>query len=106
MTNAHPTRTQHDPPPLVLAVRTPYNARMGGNPQGGSRTAALLSRHVSGSKRRAAVSVALLSLGVVIVTGGLATMRLALIAVGVVAIIGGWMTAAGVEAGGQESVDR
>lgn len=79
---------------------------MGGNPQGEIRAATLSSRHVSRSKRRAAVSVALLSLGVVIVTGGLATMRLPLIAVGVVAIIGGWLTAAGVEASGQESFDR
>jgi hypothetical protein len=48
----------------------------------------------------------LLSAGVIVVTAGLATMRLSLIGVGVVAFVGGWVTAAGVEPGGQESLDR
>ena len=79
---------------------------MGGNPQGGFRTVTLSSRHVSGANRRAAGSVALLCAGVILVTAGLATMRLSLIAVGVVAFVGGWVTAAGLGSSGQERLDR
>jgi hypothetical protein len=79
---------------------------MGGNPQCDFATAGVSSFHVSRAKRRAAGSVALLSVGVIVVTAGLATMRLSLIGVGVVAFVGGWVTATGVEPGGQESFDR
>jgi hypothetical protein len=48
----------------------------------------------------------LLSAGVILVTAGLATMRLSLIAVGVAAFVGGWVTAAGLESSGQERLDR
>jgi hypothetical protein len=48
----------------------------------------------------------LLSVGVLVVTAGLATMRLSLIGLGVIAFVGGWVTAAGVESGGQKSLDR
>jgi hypothetical protein len=79
---------------------------MGGNPQCGLAPARLSSCYVSRAQRRAAGSVALLSVGVIVVTAGLATMRLSLIGLGVVAFVGGWVTAAGVEPGGRESLDR
>jgi hypothetical protein len=79
---------------------------MGGNPQCDPAPARLSSSYVSRAQRRAAGSVALLSVGVIVVTAGLATMRLFLIGLGVVAFVGGWVTAAGVETGGRESLDR
>jgi hypothetical protein len=79
---------------------------MGGNPQCDLAPARLSSCHVSRAQRRAAGSVALLSVGVLVVTAGLATMRLSLIGLGVIAFVGGWVTAAGVESGGQKSLDR
>jgi hypothetical protein len=79
---------------------------MGGNAQCNLGQARLSSCHVSAAKRRAAGSVALLSAGVIVVTAGLATMRLALIGVGVVAFVGGWVAATGLDSSGQESLDR
>jgi hypothetical protein len=79
---------------------------MGGNPRCGFSVTRLSSCHVSRAQRRAAGSVALLSVGVIVVTAGLATMRLSLIGLGVIAFVGGWVTAAGVESGGHKSLDR
>jgi hypothetical protein len=79
---------------------------MGGNHQCAIAAARLSSCHVSRAQRRAAGSVALLSVGVLVVTAGLATMRLSLIGLGVVAFIGGWVTAAGIGSAGRESLDR
>jgi uncharacterized membrane protein HdeD (DUF308 family) len=53
---------------------------------------------VRGEKGRPAVSVALLSTGVVVVTAGLATTHMLVMAVGVVAILVGWLAAAGITA--------
>ena len=47
-------------------------------------------------KGRPAVSVGLLSAGVVVVTAGLATTRTFVMAIGVLAIVIGWLAAAGI----------
>ena len=49
-------------------------------------------------KGRPAVSVALLSTGVVVVTAGLATTHMVVMAAGIVAILVGWLAASGITA--------
>ncbi len=62
------------------------------------RRAAAIVAGVRRGKGRPAVSVALLSTGVVVVTAGLATTHMFVTAAGVVAILVGWLTAAGITA--------
>ncbi|HEY3765035.1 MAG TPA: hypothetical protein VGL44_07735 [Gaiellales bacterium] len=51
-----------------------------------------------GGTRRSALSVALMSVGVIVVTAGLATTQLPVVAAGVAAIVAGWLAASGMGA--------